>query len=132
MSTTDGNENRAALRVLIVEDNLAAAQTTGWMIEELGHDYHMVHSAEQALEEAASYAPDIALLDISLPGLNGFDLCQALRALPGFERTVFVAQTGWAGDTFRHRAADAGFHHYIAKPFVIETLMAILDDSRAR
>ncbi|ESQ85988.1 hypothetical protein AEAC466_02040 [Asticcacaulis sp. AC466] len=131
MSTND-NEKNAILRVLIVEDNLAAAQTTGWMIEELGHDYHMVHSAEQAIEEAASYAPDIALLDISLPGLDGFELCQALRALPDFERTVFVAQTGWAGDTFRHRAAEAGFHHYIAKPFVIETLMTILNDNSAR
>lgn len=119
------------LRVLIVDDNAAAAQTTGWMVEMMDCEFQLSHSPQEALA-AGGYAPDIALLDIGLPGMDGFDLCKAMRALPEFARTVFVAQTGWEGESYRRRADEAGFHHYLVKPVPYEMLEGLIADIRAQ
>lgn len=121
----------ATLRVLIVDDNAAAAQTTGWMVEMMDCEFSLSHSPQDALA-AGGYAPDIALLDIGLPGMDGFDLCKAMRALPEFANTVFVAQTGWEGESYRRRADEAGFHHYLVKPVPYETLEGVIAGIRAQ
>ncbi len=117
-----------APRVLIVDDNAPAAQTTGWMVEMMGFDYHLAHTPEAGISAAADYRPDLVLLDIGLPGMNGFDLCTRLRALPELAGSTFVAQTGWAGEEYRRRAAEAGFDHFLVKPVAMETLEALLKD----
>lgn len=118
------------LRVLVVEDNLGFGLSLGYMLEELGHHARICESAEEALVIAGHYAPHVAFLNIGLPGLDGFDLCDTLRAMPGLSTTLFVAFTGWTGDKFRHRAAAAGFHHYIVKPFTVEILVNVLRNLR--
>jgi CheY-like chemotaxis protein len=122
-------QSGATLRVLIVDDNAAAAQTTGWMVEMMDCEFRLSHSPEDALK-ATDYRPHIALLDIGLPGMDGFDLCKAMHAVPEFADTVFVAQTGWEGETYRRRADEAGFHHYLVKPVPYEKLESVIADIR--
>lgn len=127
MSATDETpvETRAQ-RILIVDDNAPGAQTTGWMVEMMGFDYRLAHTPEVALADAAAYAPDVVVLDIGLPGMNGFDLCVMMKTLPELAKTVFIAQTGWAQEEYRHRATVAGFEHFLVKPVALETLEAVL------
>ena len=116
------------MRVLIVDDNVPAAQTTGWMVEMMGFGYRLAHTPEAGLEAAADYRPGVVLLDIGLPGMNGFDLCARLKTLPELAGATFIAQTGWAGEEYRRRAAEVGFDHFLVKPVAMETLEALLND----
>ena len=124
------------LRILIVEDNDALAQTTGWMVEMLGHDYRLAGNGKDALAVAADYLPNVVMMDIGLPGMNGYDLCAAMRAEPHLADTIFIAQTGWGQDEHRQRAREAGFHHHMVKPLYLEALEALLrtieDDLKAK
>lgn len=114
------------LRVLIVDDNTANAQTTGWMVELFNHDYRLAFNAAEAMAAVADFHPDVALLDIGMPDMNGFDLCSKLQTLAGCENCVFVAQTGWDSEAYRERANEAGFSHYLLKPFSLDQLESVL------
>ena len=114
------------LRILIVEDNDALAQTTGWMVEMLGHDYRLAGNGKDAMALAAEYLPNVVMMDIGLPGMNGYDLCAAMRAEPHLKDTIFIAQTGWGQDEHRQRAREAGFHHHMVKPLYLEALETLL------
>jgi CheY-like chemotaxis protein len=116
------------MKILIVEDNEALAQTTGWIVEMFGHDYRFSHTADSALAAAAEYKPHVIIMDIGLPGMNGYDLCRLMRAQPHLSETVFIAQTGRAEPEHRQMAEEAGFHHHLVKPVNIEKLQATLDD----
>jgi CheY-like chemotaxis protein len=95
-----------ALKVLVVDDNVDVAQTVGWMLETIGHDYRMVHEGKLAVEAAQDYRPDAILLDIGMPGMDGFEVCRALREQTLFDDTVIIAQTGW-GQAQAHAAPGA-------------------------
>ena len=114
------------LRVLIVDDNAANAQTTGWMVELFARDYRIAITASDAIAVAEDFRPHVALLDIGMPDMNGFDLCKKLRTMAGCEACVFVAQTGWDEQSYRDRAAEAGFSHYLLKPFSLDQLESVL------
>ncbi len=116
----------AGLRILIVEDNDALAQTTGWMVEMLGHDYRLASNGKDALVMGEDYRPNVVMMDIGLPGMNGYDLCAAMRAEPHLKDTIFIAQTGWGQDEHRQRAKEAGFHHHMVKPLYLEALEQLL------
>ena len=122
--TDDGG---AVLRILIVEDNFEVAQTTGWMLEEMGHDYRLAGHPDAAISAAQDYAPHVVLLDIGLPGMNGFDLCGKLRDVPAMDGAVIIAQTGWASEAFRQRGVEAGFDHYLVKPIRINDLLLLIE-----
>ncbi len=92
----------------------------------MGYDYRMAHTPEAGIEAAGDYRPDVVLLDIGLPGMNGFDLCARMRTLPELAGAVFIAQTGWAQEEYRQRAAEAGFDHFMVKPVALESLEALL------
>ncbi len=128
--TTEAPQPEAAavtgLHILIVEDNEALAQTTGWMVEMLGHDYRLAGNGKDALAMAAEYRPNVVMMDIGLPGMNGYDLCAAMRTEPHLKDTIFIAQTGWGQDEHRQRAKEAGFHHHMVKPLYLEALEALL------
>lgn len=125
-SSHDAEAPAPSLRVLIVDDSLANAETTGWMVELFGHDYRLAASGAEALAMAESFRPDVALLDIGLPDMNGFDLCMRMQAVPACVDCVFIAQTGWGEQKYRDRANEVGFHHYLLKPFNVEVLEALL------
>ncbi len=103
-------------RVLVVDDNIDSAKTTGWMLETMGHEYRLCHDGESAVETAKEYLPDIILLDIGLPKMNGYDVCKTLRKDPHFANTIMIAQTGWAQKKDRDQAEAAGFNYHLVKP----------------
>ncbi len=86
----------------------------------------MAHTATDALEVAAEFAPDVALLDIGLPDYNGYELARRLRALPRGLDTTLIAATGWGQDKDRTLALDAGFDHHLTKPIDFEQLRLLL------
>lgn len=109
-------------RILIVDDNVASAQTTGWMLEELGYSYALTHSGPEAFSLAKEMKPDAILLDIGLPGMSGYDVCRELRKDPQFKHTTIIAQTGWGQKKDRDMAHEAGFNHYLVKPLSLDDI----------
>lgn len=116
------------LKVLVVDDNIEVARTVGWMLETIGHDYHLVHDGRSALREAKKFKPDAILLDIGLPVMDGYAVCRAFRNDDAFKTTPIIAQTGWGQDRDRTRASEAGFNHHLVKPIALDDLERILAD----
>lgn len=112
--------------VLIVDDNVPAAQTTGWMLELLGYEPTLCHDGIEAVRVAKAIKPDIILLDIGLPGMDGYAVCRELRKDQEFKDTLMIAQTGWGRDKDREEAAAAGFNHHLTKPVRIEQFTELL------
>jgi CheY-like chemotaxis protein len=116
------------LQILVVEDNIDSATTTGWLLESMGYrNYHLAHDGPQALEAAIRLEPDVILLDIGLPGMNGYEVCRQLRRNPLFVNTLIIAQTGWGQDRDREMAFFAGFSYHIVKPLRPSELQGLLN-----
>jgi CheY-like chemotaxis protein len=113
-------------RILVVDDDKSCAKTTMWTLELLGHTVQMALDGKTAIELAKSFHPEVVLLDIGLPGMNGYVICKAMRREHGLEHTVFVAQTGWGQKEHRERSKEAGFDFHLVKPVAMETLKNIL------
>ena len=115
-----------ALRIALVDDNEDAAITLAMLLETLGHEVKVVHSARDALGTFPGFAPDVCLLDIGLPEMNGYELARALRAQAGTAQATLIAVTGYAQEKDRVDAFAAGFHDLFAKPVELEVLSAAL------
>ncbi|MGV3593332.1 MAG: response regulator, partial [Gammaproteobacteria bacterium] len=123
----------APLRILVVDDNADSAVTTGWLLESMGHaEIRLAHDGPEALAAAAEMQPDVILLDIGLPGMNGYDVCRELRRDPRFANTLIVAQTGWGQDRDREMAHFAGFSHHLVKPLKPQDLAALFTQVKPR
>jgi signal transduction histidine kinase len=118
----------AALKVLVVDDNFDVAQTVGWMIEAIGHEYRLVHEGRLAVQSAREYRPDAIMLDINMPGMDGYAVCRALRSQTLFNDTVIIAQTGWGQAQARTDAGESGFDHHLVKPVNMDRLEQLLAD----
>jgi len=116
----------APLRVMVVDDSLDTAETMALALELFGCETRMAHTAAAALELAAEFAPNVALLDIGLPDYNGYELARRLRALPSGLGITLIAATGWGQDKDRTLALDAGFDHHLTKPIDFEQLRLLL------
>jgi signal transduction histidine kinase/ActR/RegA family two-component response regulator len=116
-----------ALKTIIVDDNAASADTIGWLLEVLGHKPHILYEGSKLVTWALELRPDVILLDIGLPGKNGYDLCKELRSHPELAHTLLIAQTGWGQDKDKSRAIEAGFDHHLIKPFQLPELQALLE-----
>ncbi|MGC4002230.1 MAG: response regulator [Pirellulales bacterium] len=86
------------------------------------------YDGEEAIEISESFRPDVILLDIGLPRLNGYETCRRIRALPYGSKTTIIAQTGWDQEDDRQRTREAGFDHHLVKPVNISELMKLLVD----
>jgi signal transduction histidine kinase len=115
-----------SLRVMVVDDNRDAADTLGMLLESLGHRAAVVHDPAQALEAAAASRFDVFVLDIGLPGMDGFTLARNLRMQPACEGATFIALTGYGSAHDRDRGTEAGFDHYLVKPADLGELAALL------
>ena len=119
----------AAQRVLVVDDNADAALTLELLLRSLGHETHVVHDGNTALEAARRFQPDVVLLDIGLPGIDGYEVARRLRRL-GQERALrIVAVTGWGTDADRRRSHEAGFDVHLVKPLDPDDLARVLERS---
>jgi PAS domain S-box-containing protein len=114
------------LRVLVVDDNVDAAQTLHEFLSTLGHESAVAHDGVEALELARGFRPDIAVLDIGLPVMDGYELARRLRGLPGSKELLLIAVTGYGQETDRARAREAGFDHHLVKPIALDALVPLL------
>jgi signal transduction histidine kinase len=117
-------------RVLVVDDNVDAAQSLAMLLRILGQDVRTAHNGRSALEAARASMPEIAILDIGLPGMDGHELARRLRDEPGGAAVVIIALTGWGQDVDRRRSAEAGFDHHLTKPADPEALRKLLSQAR--
>lgn len=121
---TDSAEKR---RALVVDDSHDSAQTMVWTLEALGYEATIAHDGLSAVDIGHSFKPHIVLLDINMPGMNGYEICELMRHDPEFKSAIFVAQTGWGQEEHRQRSQAAGFHHHLVKPIKLEDLKRIFD-----
>jgi signal transduction histidine kinase len=115
-----------SLRILVVDDTFEVAQTVGWMLETIGHEYRLVHDGRLVLEAAREFRPEAILLDIGLPGMDGYAVCRALRQDDLFKNTTIIAQTGWGRERDRTSASEAGFDYHLVKPVALDDLERLL------
>ena len=131
-----GSEDRPAplqvtpRRILVVDDNEDAANSLTMVLQLDGHEVECAYTAEAALDRAAHFRPDVALLDIGLPGMSGYELAQRLRELPDFARVHLVALTGYGQSEDKARAQASGFDSHLVKPAEFRALHEILERIR--
>ncbi len=113
-------------RVLIVDDNADAAQTLAMLMEVSGHESRLCYDGQSALTEAQKFQPQVVLLDIGLPGLDGLEVARRLRAMNLSPRPMLVALTGYGQRDDLRRSQEAGFDHHLVKPADPQTLIALL------
>ena len=112
--------------MLVVDDNVDSASSLATMFELLGCRTAVAHDGLAAVREAATFAPDIAVLDIGLPGISGHEAARRIRQLPAGRAMLLVALSGWGQDADRQRSVEAGFDHHLVKPVDIEALQGML------
>lgn len=125
----EGAERR--LRVLVVDDNVDAGETLRRVLEHWGHEAKTVTNAAEALAAWEGFRPDVALLDIGLPGVSGYDVARQVRALHGRD-VLLIAVTGYGRDVDRVASRAAGIDQHVTKPVDLEKLRSLLDGGRAR
>jgi CheY-like chemotaxis protein len=112
--------------MLIVDDHADAAQMLAAILEMDGHTAAVVCDGRQALQTAAAFRPEVAFIDIDMPGMNGYETAQAMRKLAGLEQMALVALTGWDDMKSRIRAREAGFDHHLSKPTALATIRKVV------
>jgi len=116
-------------RILVADDNQDAADSLAMILEMDGHDVRVVHDGRAALSVAQTFRPDVALLDIGMPQLNGYEVARALREEPWGIRIMLIALTGWGQESDRQRAIGAGFDRHLTKPIDPDALDSLLSKS---
>ncbi len=114
-------------RVLVVEDNIDAAEALRMLLELMGHLVRVVHDGPSALEQVEAFGPQVVLLDVGLPEMDGIEVATRLRALPGGDRLILVAVTGWGQDDDRQRTREAGFDEHLIKPVDTREIRRVLE-----
>lgn len=114
------------LQVLVVDDNTDAAESLGVLLDIEGHAAHIAHTGAEALQVAQSQALDVVFLDIGLPDMTGYDVAKRMRMLPGMQKTLLVALTGWGTQDDRQRTRDAGFDRHLTKPAELPAVEELL------
>jgi PAS domain S-box-containing protein len=118
-------------RILIVDDNQDSSESLMLLLAEWGHEVRTALDAESALEQARTFRPQMMFVDIGLPGMNGYDLARAVRAMPGMEDVVLVAVTGYNSDEDRRASLEAGFDDHWVKPIDLGALSSFTSDPDA-
>jgi CheY-like chemotaxis protein len=118
--------NGQALKILVVDDNMDAAETLSNLLEICGHTVITAHDGPSALEEAEAFRPDYVLLDIGLPGMDGYQVAERLRQHEEFENTRLIAISGYGHDESRLGSEKTGFDHHLTKPVDPDALMSLL------
>ena len=113
-------------RVLVVDDNLDSAESLSLLLELMGHTVRTAHDGEEALAEADAFRPDLVLMDIGMPRMDGYEAARRLRQAPWAADTVLVALTGWGQDEDKRRSEEAGFDRHLIKPVDPTALEALL------
>ena len=113
------------LRIVIADDDRDAVVTLATILQHEGHEVREVYRGSEVLRMVREFDPDVALIDIGMPGMTGYDVARELRHLFG-KRPTLIAVTGWKKTSDRILAQIAGFDHHLAKPFEPDALLALL------
>jgi len=116
----------SALRIVVADDNEDTLLTFSLLLREIGHEVHTAHDGPSAVESGLRVQPDVMLLDIGLPGLNGYGVARQIRLEPALKHTVLIALTGYGQESDRKAATEAGFNHHMVKPADFGKLEQIL------
>lgn len=114
-------------RILVVDDHPDSAESLVLLLRIKGHDVALAHDGPAALEQFERDLPELALLDIGLPGLDGFEVARRVRTMDPGRKCKLVALTGYGGDRERRLAREAGFDEHLVKPVAFDILLAIVD-----
>ena len=121
-----------SVKVLVADDNRDAADSLAILLEGDGHQVRKAYDGTAALETAREFRPDVALLDIGMPGLSGYEVAQQVRAEEWGDEMVLIALTGWGQSQDKARALSAGFDHHVTKPVEPERLQVLLSTGRRK
>jgi PAS domain S-box-containing protein len=113
-------------RVLVVDDSFDVAESLTWMLEGLAREVKMVHSGAAAVETAGRWRPDVILCDLGMPEMDGYETCRRLRQMPGLEKTLIAAVSGYGGEEQRRQSRAAGFDRHLVKPIGRATLEELI------
>jgi PAS domain S-box-containing protein len=119
---------KSQLRILVVDDNRDAAKTQAILLRTMGNDVITAHDGQEACQQATNFRPDVVLLDIGLPKMNGYEVARYIRQQSWGPSIVLIAVTGWGQDDDRARTEQAGFDHHLVKPVEPASLMKFLAD----
>jgi len=122
----------APRRVLVVDDNHDAAESLGMLLKMLGSEVHIVYNGPDALEALRTYQPDVVLLDIGMPGMDGHEVARRIRQQPEFQHVTIIALTGWGQEEDRRRSQKAGFDYHLIKPADFSALETLLISLKSR
>jgi two-component system CheB/CheR fusion protein len=114
------------MRVLLVEDDWDVAESMVELLGVLGHRIRVAYDGVSALQVASVERPDVMLVDIGLPGIDGYEVAKRARQDPNLQRTVLVALSGYGREEDKREAAAAGFHHHLTKPVAFDQLQEIV------
>jgi len=117
---------RRTLRVLVVDDNEDSAATLGMLLNTMRHDVRIAHDGLDAINVADEFRPNVILLDIGLPKLNGYETAESIRRKPWGKDVVIIATTGWGQVEAKERSKKAGFNYHMVKPVDLNALRSIL------
>jgi DNA-binding response OmpR family regulator len=117
---------RSPLRILVADDERDQVATLALLLADEGHHVREVYRGSEVLRMVRDFDPDVALVDIGMPGMTGYDVAREIRQVYGGVRPLLVAVTGWKQSSDRILARLAGFDHHLAKPFDPEELLALI------
>ena len=124
-----------SLRILVVDDNIDAAKLLAIMLRQMGHEVQLAHDGMEAVSASEAFRPDIVLLDLGMPKLNGYQAAQRIRQQPGGRDITLVALTGWGQEEDRRRTRDVGFDSHLVKPVdrnALESLLSHVESKAVR
>jgi two-component system OmpR family response regulator len=120
----------SGLRVLVVDDNVDAAQTLAMLVQLAGHDVRIAYDGPPALTLAQAFQPQVVLLDLNLPAMDGYEVARKLRERPETHEAVLAAVSGWGQPEDKLRSKDAGFDRHFVKPVDPNIITKLLSDAQ--
>jgi CheY-like chemotaxis protein len=135
LNEKEAGVNAKRLRILVVEDDVTIATSLGDLLELWGYEVRVVHDGLEATEVASSYQPEVVLLDIDLPGMDGYQIARWFQQDIQLAKTVRIAVTGYGQEEDRRRAQEAGFDYHFTKPVapvILQELLARLQKCREK
>ncbi len=116
----------AMRRILLIDDYRDGANSLALMLETLGAHVRVAYSGAEGLEALSDFQPDVVLLDLGMPGMDGFETARRIRAVPGCQGVLLIALTGWSEQQIGERTRAVGFDHHLTKPASVETFSRLI------
>ena len=121
------NQTAHRHRVLVVDDNVDAAVSLGMLLKLSGHEVRLAYDGLAALQQAIDFRPELVLLDIGMPGMDGYEVCRHFRQNADIRNVTIIALTGWGQEEDRQHAREAGFDLHIVKPVEPSVLQRLIE-----